>query len=308
ALAEQALHAGRHVLLEKPFATTQADALSLEQAATAAARDGTVLVVDHVLRYNPLLQLLDDLSNIAGFGPVQRVAIENDASDEDLRPDHWFWDRDVSGGIFVEHGVHFFAACDALVGEEPSTVQAIELRRDHAGLVDRALATLIYPSGTVATHLHAFTHARRCERQWWRIDLGTAQVVVEGWIPIRLTLEGWTDDLGVEALDAALDSPVPSSMEVERDADGATARAGGVERLVPHRVRLTANLGGPAAKTSAYQASVRAALIDLQDCVRTGRTPTASAAEGLSTITTALAAREAAHTGRTIPIGKGQPS
>jgi predicted dehydrogenase len=32
----------------------------------------------------------------------------NEAGDEGLGPEHWFWDRDTSGGIFVEHGVHFF--------------------------------------------------------------------------------------------------------------------------------------------------------------------------------------------------------
>jgi predicted dehydrogenase len=30
------------------------------------------------------------------------------AGDEGLAPDHWFWDPSKSGGIWIEHGVHFF--------------------------------------------------------------------------------------------------------------------------------------------------------------------------------------------------------
>ena len=44
-----------------------------------------------------LLPLRDGL-----LGPLQRFCFENDAADEDLGPDHWFWDEWASGGIFVE--------------------------------------------------------------------------------------------------------------------------------------------------------------------------------------------------------------
>ena len=33
---------------------------------------------------------------------------ENYACDQGRRPEHWFGTREKSGGIFVEHGVHFF--------------------------------------------------------------------------------------------------------------------------------------------------------------------------------------------------------
>ena len=46
----------------------------------------------------------------------------NDASDEGLGRNHWFWNRDMSGGIFVEHGVHFFDLVADWLG--PATVVA----------------------------------------------------------------------------------------------------------------------------------------------------------------------------------------
>ena len=102
-LALAALRAGRHVFCEKPLATEEAAAAEVRAAVTATGR---ALVVDHVLRYNPILRALRRLRGPL-LGPARRLAFENDASDEDLGPDHWFWDERVSGGIFVEHGVHF---------------------------------------------------------------------------------------------------------------------------------------------------------------------------------------------------------
>ena len=100
-----ALRGGRHVFCEPPLATTLEDAT--EVLAAAAGPDAPRLTVDHVLRRNPLYALLGRLGQ-AVLGPPRRFALENLASDEHLGRDHWFWDREVSGGIQVEHGVHFF--------------------------------------------------------------------------------------------------------------------------------------------------------------------------------------------------------
>lgn len=59
AMATQALRAGRHVFCEKPLATTTEDAASVADEARRAER---VLVVDHVLRYNPLLRAVQRLT------------------------------------------------------------------------------------------------------------------------------------------------------------------------------------------------------------------------------------------------------
>ena len=59
-------------------------------------------------RYNPLFSQIKELVDSKLLGDVLHGTFENYASDEGLGPDHWFWDRIKSGGIFVEHGVHFF--------------------------------------------------------------------------------------------------------------------------------------------------------------------------------------------------------
>jgi predicted dehydrogenase len=122
-LALAALRGGRHVFCEKPLATRLEDAT--EVLAAAGAPGAPRLTVDYVLRRNPLYALVRRLQQ-ALLGPPRRFALENLAADEHLAPDHWFWDRAASGGIAVEHGVHFFDAAAWLLGSQPERVQALE--------------------------------------------------------------------------------------------------------------------------------------------------------------------------------------
>ena len=188
-----ALEAGRHVFCEKPLAI---DAATAAEVVTAVEQSGRVLVVHHVLRYNPLVRALCRLQGSL-LGPLQRFAFENDASDEDLDATHWFWQESTSGGILVEHGVHFFDAAHLLAGTLPEAVQAMSASR-WDGTVDLVSATTRHPGGLLATFTHGFSHAHRCERQLMRLDHGTGEVRVEGWIPVRAVLDVWTDDAGAD--------------------------------------------------------------------------------------------------------------
>ena len=311
-IALAALGAGKHVFCEKPLATDEAEAAAV---ASAAQRSGRVLVVDHVLRYNPILRAIRRLADPL-LGSVQRFAFENDASDENLGPDHWFWDERISGGILVEHGVHFFDAADALIGTVPDAVQAMVARRPGSDLIDLAVATVRYPGGVLATFAHGFTHADRCERQLMRIDFGAAEARVTGWIPVHAVIDVWTDDAGAAvAEDLPARAPkllaVPGhrlaaagrmDVAVERDAGPAHARARGRDLRLPHRARIVVDLGGEKAKKPVYAESIRAAMTDLVHCVRTGGVPAAGPTEGWRAVAVAAAARRAAQQGRDVDL------
>jgi predicted dehydrogenase len=106
--AEQSLaclKAGKHVICEKPLATSLPDAKHL----VAFAKEKELLMVNNFMqRYNPVFAQVKKLIEQEVLGKVLHAYFENYASDERLQPDHWFWDPVKSGGIFVEHGVHFF--------------------------------------------------------------------------------------------------------------------------------------------------------------------------------------------------------
>lgn len=316
-IATAALRSGRHVFCEKPLATSPDDLATL---VAAAATGPGVLVVDHVLRFNPLLAGVQRLQDEI-LGPPQRFLFENDASDEDLDDTHWFWDARQSGGIFVEHGVHFFDAAAMLLGRLATSVQASAATRSGSGLTDLVSATVCHGDDVLATHTHSFTHAHRCERQLMRLDHGAAETSVEGWIPVDAAVDLWTDDAGV-ALCAALPGrtcdllDVPGfrlggdarvTIDVRRDAGSPTARGRGHDLQVPHHVRIQLTLGGPAAKAAVYAESVRAAMADLVVASRTGSAPRSGIVTGAAATTLALAATRAAELQQTIHLS-GDPS
>ena len=77
---------------------------------------GKVVGINYVMRYDPLYQIVEQVALGGVLGRLTHVEFQNYASDEGLDDGHWFWDRQQSGGIFVEHGVHFFDIIGAIIG------------------------------------------------------------------------------------------------------------------------------------------------------------------------------------------------
>lgn len=103
-MALDALAAGKHVLLEKPIATTLAEAAEL---AEAAAQASVTLAVGHVLRFIPSHIAANDLLRAGAIGDT-RLIIERRASDyaDGSRPG-WFFDPAIAGGgIVLNVGTH----------------------------------------------------------------------------------------------------------------------------------------------------------------------------------------------------------
>ena len=308
-LALAALGAGRHVFCEKPLATRLQDATALWRA--AAAPGAPRLTVDYVLRRNPLYLLLDRLQR-ALLGPPRRFAFENLASDEHLRPGHWFWDRELSGGILVEHGVHFFDVCAWLLGTQPELVQALETARPD-GRVDTAVASARHPGGATASYAHMFARPDRAESQWTTLDWTGASGRLHGWIPVELELDLRTDGAGLAAVQAlatnqqaalAVPGYRPSGAEhISLELLGRSEGDPGEWRL-----RLRATLGGQPAKARVYRESVRAGLADLSSAIAGGGQPAVSPTDAWTSLAAALAGQEAAATGvasRPAPLPPG---
>ena len=314
-LARRALERGVDVFCEKPIATVIADA---EGLADVAERHGRVVVVDHILRYNPLLLAVRRIQDAMGW-TVTRFLFENDAADESLSRDHWFWDEGVSGGIFVEHGVHFFDAATLFIDEPATAVSAVTTSRPDWPAPDLVTATVTH-GPALATYTHSFTHAHRAERQLMRIDYGPAEVRIAGWIPVEGEVVAFTDVEGAGRLRAiaadpqllalppgAGDETTTAAVEILVDpVDGPSIATGrGVAFPASCQVRLRLSLGGAPAKAAVYRAGVMAALQDLHACrTHRGRVPRSSAATATEALRVAVHATEAARFGRSSGIRK----
>ncbi len=118
-MACAAMRRNKHVLLEKPIALTNEGA---EKILQSQKETGKVLIVDHMLRYNPIVEAFVQISRDETFGKLRHVVISNYAQDSSLPPEHWFWDKELSGGILIEHGDHFFDIVNALTTQRYSKV------------------------------------------------------------------------------------------------------------------------------------------------------------------------------------------
>ncbi len=316
ALSMAALHAGKHVFCEKPLATSPADA---EAVLRLAGEAGSTLSVDYIMRANPLYRLVKQLSElqvrgIPVLGALRRCSLENFASDENLGRDHWFWDQSLSGGIFVEHGVHFFDLFGWQLGRSPNKVVALAEARDGRP-VDTVQAIVGYEGGATSSSFHSFAHTNAGELQSIVFGWDWAVAELHGWIALDLRLDALLDSEGVELLaeklapranllaipgEPLLPEASLSWRIVERFPGSQVMKGHGEERRIYARVVVEANLGEPAAKLSVYEQSIRAGLAALMAAVEDGLAWVIPPADLWSSIAVAVAAREAAASGQAV--------
>jgi predicted dehydrogenase len=270
-MARRAAERGKHVFVEKPLATTVAEA----QAAMAAALDhGVRLTIDYVLRQHPLHRLAIALTRSGALGHLQQFALENFASAENLPAEHWFWDPSRSGGIHVEHGVHFFDLCFTLLGVDADVVTATAHRRSD-GRVDRVSALLGFGDRAVASFYHSFNRTGPTERTTIRLAFRDGHVIIDGWIPTRLEMEGAVAPNAV----APLTSLFGDSLRI---ADAGRSRASAT-------IPVNAVARAPD-REHEYRLAVRAGMADLIAAIDGVRPLQVTASDGLHSLEVAIRA------------------
>jgi predicted dehydrogenase len=179
-----ALAEGKHVLVEKPLATTLDEA---EAIIRVAASNNLIVALDYPMLYTPLVAAARLFAKSRLSGPLLRLSVENIASCEGLDDEHWFWNKDISGGIFVEHGVHFFDWLGRIAGEAERVMAFAyaQARRE-----DRVLAVVQHAGGAFASYYHAFVTQPRTERTRCVLAFESVELILDGWIPAQLQLRG----------------------------------------------------------------------------------------------------------------------
>ena len=127
------------------------------------------------------------------LGEVLHGSFENYASDENLPAEHWFWDRGKSGGIFVEHGVHFFDLFAGWLGPGGS-------RRPRSGSGrgprsrSTSTCTVRYGDTALVNFYHGFHQAGRMDRQELRLVFERGDVTLYDWVPTRARIHALVDE------------------------------------------------------------------------------------------------------------------
>ena len=208
------------MLCEKPLATSVADARRMIDAARAADR---LLVVNLIMRYDPLNQRVRQIIAERLLGEPIAIALTNLAGDFKLSPQHWFWDREKSGGIFVEHGVHFFDLFAMWLGDA-DVLSAVEGRRPgNDAIVDQVQCVARHrDNGVLATHYHGFHQPGAMDRQEVRIICERGDLRLFEWLATSVRIDAMVEqrvaDRIVELLPGATmtrtDAPPPQGNEI----------------------------------------------------------------------------------------------
>jgi len=256
------LNAGKHLFCEKPLALTIHDG---EQLIRTAQEKHRYLTVDYVMRYNPYWAMAADLARSGVLGALRHMDLANHANGLALPTDHWFWDQPKSGGIWIEHGVHFFDAFSWVAGAPGELLSAAAYRRGD-GRIDRVEGLFRY--GQVAAHCyHAFDQSGQTEQTTVRLTFEHGYVTLSEWMPTELRLQTTLPRASWERFI----SPITEYSE----------QSGG-QRLATSRTIFD--------KSAIYRRAIQAGMRDLAAAVQSDQPLKVSGAHGLASLATAVAA------------------
>ncbi|MFG3254565.1 Gfo/Idh/MocA family protein [Streptomyces sp. NPDC048172] len=173
AQAEAALRAGKHVVCEKPLATSAADAARL---AAVAEETGRVLAVPFVYRYHPLVREIRARAQAGEFGAWQLLH-GSYLQDWMLDPGAGSWRTDPGLGgpsrAFADIGSHWCDLVEWVAGvrfEEVSARLATTVEGRAPGTEDTAAVLLRTDEGLLGTLTVSQVSAGRKNRLWFELD------------------------------------------------------------------------------------------------------------------------------------------
>jgi predicted dehydrogenase len=139
-LALQALRAGKHVWVEKPFTVTSEQALRLIEE---ASRRNRVLMVDHTFVYTGAVRKIRELVESDGLGDLFYY--------DSVRVNLGLFQHDVS--VIWDLAVHDLSIMDYVLPLHPSAVSATGISHIQGEPEDVAYLTLFF-DGRLIAHIH----------------------------------------------------------------------------------------------------------------------------------------------------------
>ena len=263
--SKMALQAGKHVICEKPAALKATEA---EELAALALSRQLLYTVNLMQRYNPLFKKIKSIIEENILGNFLHGYFENYASDEKLNPDHWFWDESKSGGIFIEHGVHFFDLFEGWLGEG-KIIGACQMLRPYQDkhIIDRVHATVLYKGGIVNFY-HGFDQPEILDRQEFRLLFERGEITMYGWVPLKMKLYGLLQDGQLEKLKEIL---VSFSVSHHNDLSQVIQRVNGRFKEVIFKDHITIECENILGKQNLYRQMLTAMISDQLNWIRDHR-------------------------------------
>jgi len=233
--ALRAIEAGKHVVVEKPFAIRSEEADAVLAAADAA---GLLAVVYQNRRYDPDHLAIRSVVRAGTIGEV--FSVETFVGGFGHPCNLWHSDEDVSGGAFYDWGSHVLDQILDLMPAEVEYVTATNHKRRWFDVTnaDHSRVTLRFVDGAEAEFVHSDIAAALKPR--WYV-LGTDGAVVGTWRSERVVSR---NDVGTLLEDVLAPADSPPLLDLHAS-DGSVTRLAtplpepyGFHREVSDHIRL----------------------------------------------------------------------
>jgi predicted dehydrogenase len=187
--------AGKHVLSEKPMATSPADCQSMIDAAKKADRK---LMVAYRCRYEPFNMEMIRMARSKEFGPIKVIIADHGFNIGD--PTQWRLKRELSGGgCLMDIGIYSLQAARYITGEEPTEVTAQTYTTPTDPRFKEVEETinfqLRFPSGVLANSTSSYGYNNQnhyrvvCSDGWFELEPATSYTGLQMRIHRKNTLE-----------------------------------------------------------------------------------------------------------------------
>lgn len=143
ALALQVLKAGRHVVIDKPFAPTSADCVRLIEV---AARRGCVLSVYQNRRWDGDFRTVQQIVKAGQLGRLVEYEAHFDRFRPHPRTDVWREQAGPAAGLLYDLGSHLIDQALVLFGTPESVTADVRIQREGSPIDDGFEVVLGYPS------------------------------------------------------------------------------------------------------------------------------------------------------------------
>jgi predicted dehydrogenase len=149
-LAVEALRAGKHVLLEKPFAPTLAEA---RQVVELAEERGLVLMISQNYRFFPAVQVVRDLARSGTLGEIGSISVDfRRYANKAARDGHRHYT--LHQPLLSDMSIHHFDLMRAILRQEPVEIACRAWNPPWSNFEEpaAAFATIRFDGGTVVSY------------------------------------------------------------------------------------------------------------------------------------------------------------
>jgi predicted dehydrogenase len=179
-LALEALAAGKHVLLEKPFAPTLADAQRVVDAATAR---GKTLMISQNYRFYPAARTVAALVREGTLGPVGAVSVDFRRYANSLTPES-YRHYALYEPLLLDMAIHHFDLMRMLLGKEPRQVKCHSWNPPWSRFSGPAAATgtIAFDGGALVSYRGSWVSPgpKTCWNGEWRLECARGEIFWTG--------------------------------------------------------------------------------------------------------------------------------